>query len=103
MDCSLPGSSVHGILQAKILEWADISSPKDLPHPGIEPVPPVLAGGFFTTEPPGKLDYITGINCASSDSFSLAPKEDLSFAFMPAEGVMMQQTQKLNYFVTSAL
>ena len=31
--------------------------PGDLPHPGIEPVPlasPALAGGFFTTEPPGK-------------------------------------------------
>ena len=26
----------------------------DLPHPGIEPVFPALAGGFFTTEPPGK-------------------------------------------------
>ena len=25
------------------------------PHPGIEPASPALAGGFFTTEPPGKL------------------------------------------------
>ena len=30
------------------------SSPKDLPRPGIEPVSPVLAGGFFTTAAPGK-------------------------------------------------
>ena len=29
-------------------------SPGDLPHPGTEPVPPSLAGGFFTTEPLGK-------------------------------------------------
>ena len=29
-------------------------SPKDLPDPGIKPTPFVLAGGFFTTEPPGK-------------------------------------------------
>ena len=28
--------------------------PGDLPNPGIEPMSPVLAGGFFTTEPPGK-------------------------------------------------
>ena len=28
--------------------------PRDLPNPGIEPVPPALAGGFFTSEPPGK-------------------------------------------------
>ena len=29
-------------------------SPGDLPDPGIEPISPTLAGGFFTTEPPGK-------------------------------------------------
>ena len=29
-------------------------SPGDLPDPGIEPGSPALAGGFFTTEPPGK-------------------------------------------------
>ena len=37
MDCILPGSSVHGILQGRILEWVAISSPGDLPHTGIEP------------------------------------------------------------------
>ena len=40
MDCSLPGSSVHGISQAKILEWVAISSPRDVPNPGIGPVLP---------------------------------------------------------------
>ena len=35
MDCSPPGSSVHGILQARMLEWVAISSPGDLPDPGI--------------------------------------------------------------------
>ena len=37
MDCSPPGSSVHGILQARILEWV-CPPPGDLPNPGIEPV-----------------------------------------------------------------
>jgi len=37
MDCRPPGSSVHGILQARILEWVAIPSPGDLPDPGIEP------------------------------------------------------------------
>ena len=37
MDCSLPGSSVHGILQAKILEWVVISSFGDLPDRELEP------------------------------------------------------------------
>ena len=57
MDCSLPGSSVHGIFQARILEWVAFPTPGDLPDPGIEPtflVSLALAGGFFTTEPPGK-------------------------------------------------
>ena len=54
MDCSPLGSSVHGILQAKILEWVAIPSPRDLPDPGIKTKSPALAGTFFTTEPPGK-------------------------------------------------
>ena len=50
MGCSLPGSSVHGILQARILEWVRLPfpSPGDIPNPGIEPKSPALAGGFFT-------------------------------------------------------
>ena len=39
MDYSLPGSSIHGILQAKVPEWG-FSSPGDLPDPGIEPGSP---------------------------------------------------------------
>ena len=43
MDCSLPGSSVHGILQARILEWVPIPfSRGDLPDPGIEHGSPTL-------------------------------------------------------------
>ena len=37
MDCSLPGSSVHGILQARIREWVAISSSGGSSCPGIEP------------------------------------------------------------------
>jgi len=36
MDCSLPGSSVHGIFQARILKQVTMSYSKDLPNPGIE-------------------------------------------------------------------
>ena len=35
IDCSPPGSSAHGILQVRILEWAAISFSRDLPNPGI--------------------------------------------------------------------
>ena len=54
MDYSLPGSSFHGILQGRILERVVIFFSMDLPDPGIEHKSPALAGGFFTTEPPGK-------------------------------------------------
>ena len=57
MDCSPPGSSVHGILQARRLEWVAGPPPGDLPRPGIEPespVSPALVGGFFTTSATGE-------------------------------------------------
>ena len=41
MDCSPPGSSVHGISQARILDGLPFPSPGDLPNPGIESMSPV--------------------------------------------------------------
>ena len=52
MDCSLPGSSVHVIFQARILEQVAISFSRDFPDLGIEPaslMSHALAGRFFTT------------------------------------------------------
>ena len=48
-DCSSPGSSVRGILQARMLEWVPSPPPGDLPDPGVKPESPALADGFFTT------------------------------------------------------
>ena len=49
MDCSLPGSSVHGIFQARVLEWP-FPSPEDLPDPGVEPRSPTLEADSLLTE-----------------------------------------------------
>ena len=52
MDYSPPGSSVHGITQARILEHVVISCPGDLSNPGIRLMSlesPALADRFFTT------------------------------------------------------
>ena len=46
IDCSPPGSSVHGILQARTLEWVAISSSRDLPNPGIEPTFPAFQADY---------------------------------------------------------
>ena len=51
MDCGPPGSSIHGILQARILEWGAISSSRGSSWPRNRTVSPALAGGFFATEP----------------------------------------------------
>ena len=54
MDCSSPGSSVHGISQARVAEWIAISfSRGTFPTQGSNHVA-CLSGGFFSTEPPGK-------------------------------------------------
>ena len=57
MDCSPPGSSVHGISQARILEWVTISSSRGASQPrGWTHISCISCIGsrFFTTEPPGK-------------------------------------------------
>ena len=49
MDYSPPGSSVHGILQARILEWVAVSFSRDLPNPGIETGSPALQAASLLT------------------------------------------------------
>ena len=41
LNCSLPGSSVHGIFQARMLEWVTTSSSRGSSRPGIKPMSPV--------------------------------------------------------------
>ena len=57
MDCSLPGSSVHGILQARILEWVATPSSRGSSPPRVwtwVSCSSCIAGGFFTAGPLGK-------------------------------------------------
>ena len=52
MNCSLPGSSIHGISQAITLEWVAISFPRGYPQPRDKPEflrSSTLAGSFFNT------------------------------------------------------
>ena len=56
MDCSLPGSSIQGILQARILEWVAVPSSRGSSPPRDQTYVSCgscIAGRFFTTEPPG--------------------------------------------------
>ena len=57
MNCDLPGSSVHGILQARILEWTAVSSSRGSSHPGIEPRSPALLAEALLSELLGKANH----------------------------------------------
>ena len=52
VDCSPPGSSIHRIFQARILEQVAISFSRNLPDPGIEPVSPAFQADALLSEPP---------------------------------------------------
>ena len=53
MDCSPPGSSVHGILQARILEWVAMPFSRGSPNQGTEPGSSALQVDSLLSEPPG--------------------------------------------------
>ena len=55
VGCSPPGSSVHGILQARTLQWAAIPFSRDRPDLGIKPGSSALLADSLPSEPPGEL------------------------------------------------
>ena len=57
-DCSPPGCSVHGISQARILEWVTMPFSTGLPDPAIRPGSPALQADSPPFEPPGKQRFI---------------------------------------------
>ena len=54
MNCGLLSSSVHGLLQARTLDWVAIPFSRDLSDPGTEPGPPASQADSLPSEPPGK-------------------------------------------------
>ena len=52
MDCSLPGSSIHRILQARILDWIAIPFSRGSSYPGIKPGSPLFQADSLPSEPP---------------------------------------------------
>ena len=58
VDCSPPGSSVHGILQARILEWVAISFSRGSSQPRDRTWSPTLQADSLLSEPPGKPSHM---------------------------------------------
>ena len=69
-DCSLPGSSAHGILQARVLEWVTIPALGDLPNPGTKPRSSALQPDFLLFEPPGKAKTTLHNNKLTKNEFT---------------------------------
>ena len=89
MDCSLPGSFVYGILQARILEWLAISfsrgSSQCVDWTWVFYIS-CMACGFFTAEPPGKpLECIMLSEKARQNKYYMIPLTC---------GILKSQTQK---------
>jgi len=103
MDCSPPGSSVHGILQARILEWVTIpfsrgsSQPRDQTHVSC------IAGGFFTVRATWEATslslrpYLIGLLILSQEiSSSLCSKSILVFFSLLNLPVVCSVSEPLN-------
>jgi len=58
VDYGLPGSSVHGILQARILAWVAIFFSRGGPDPGVEPGSPALHADALPSESPDFKEHI---------------------------------------------
>ena len=94
MDCSPPGSSVHGILQPRILEWVAIPYSGDLPDPGIKPTSPALAGGFFATSTTGEAPPVSS-PCTTSVKSGNTEKTPLASGTpFPEDGSEIFTTEK---------
>ena len=101
VDCSPPGSSVHGILRASILEWVPtpfsrgFSGPRDQTHVSC------TAGRFFTTEPLGKPSTLrTDANIGSAKKFVQVsvPSYGKTIANILAGPIFWTHYPKYNHF-----
>ena len=72
MNCSPPGSSIQGFLQARTLEWVAMTSSRGFSRP-TPLMSPVLAGGFFAASATWEAQLLVGVGItgdASDDSLT---------------------------------
>ena len=128
VDCSPPGSSVRGVLQARILEWDAISSsrgssqPRDWTH--VTCVSWTVAGRVFTTEPPGKppvslweeedktpeetwrwgtqrrtrLGHRESVGCTGQGQ---GPQGEITLLTAPSQISSLQNSRKINLYISA--
>ena len=84
--CDPMDYTVHGILQARILEWVAFPFSRDLPNPGIEPRSPTLQADSLPSEPLGK------------PQFPLTILNSLPFCFYATRATCAQKLPLRNYY-----
>ena len=90
-DCNLPGSSVHGILQARVLEWVAYPFSRGSSWPRDQTCVSCIAGRFFTAGPPGE-------PCLSGLFTKL--QKPFFFTNLPMEKWQLRKVRQCNYFLS---
>ena len=70
MDCSPPGSSVHGFSRQGY--WTGLLSSRESSQPGIEPTSPAMQADALTSEPPGMSLPLPKYEIKSIKNFTIA-------------------------------
>ena len=93
--CNAMRYTVRGILQARILEWVALPSPRDLSNPGIKPRSPSLQEDSLPAEQPGK-PRNTGVGSVSL-LYQIFPTQESSWGLLHCRQILYQ----LNYQFSS--
>ena len=83
---------VHGILQARILEWVALSTPGDFSNPGIEPRSPTLLADSLPAEPQGKPKN-TGVGSLSLHQ-RIFPIQESNWGLLHCRWILYQLNHK---------
>ena len=86
--CNALDSTVHGILQARILEWVAFPSPGDLSNPGIKPRSPSLLADSLPAERQGKLRN-TGVGSLSL-LYQICPTQESNWGLLHCRQILYQ-------------
>ena len=94
--CDPTGYTVHGILQARTLEWVAFPSPEDLPNPGIKPRSPTFQADSLPAKPQGKPKN-TGVGSLSLLQW-LFPTQESNWGLLHCRRILYQLSSQARPF-----
>jgi len=111
MNYSLSGCPVHGIFEARILEWVAITFPGDISNPGIEPGSPALQADSLPSEQyclglPLTLSHLKislQFSSITQSYLTLCDPKDCSTPGLPVHHQLLEFTQTHVHWVGDAI